>query len=30
MDAVLAKIKPTLDLKEAAQDADVVVEVVID
>jgi 3-hydroxyacyl-CoA dehydrogenase len=30
MAAVLAKIKPTLDLKEAAQDADVVVEVVID
>jgi len=30
MDAVLAKIKPTLDLKEAAHDADVVVEVVIE
>ncbi|MDD5723754.1 MAG: 3-hydroxyacyl-CoA dehydrogenase NAD-binding domain-containing protein [Syntrophales bacterium] len=30
MDAVLAKIKPTLDLKEAAQDADVVVEVIIE
>ncbi|HQG31774.1 MAG TPA: 3-hydroxyacyl-CoA dehydrogenase NAD-binding domain-containing protein [Deltaproteobacteria bacterium] len=30
MDAVLSRIKPTLDLKEAAADADVVVEVVIE
>lgn len=30
MDAILARIKPTLDLKEAAADADVVVEVVIE
>jgi 3-hydroxybutyryl-CoA dehydrogenase len=30
MDAVLGRIKPTLDLKEAAADADVVVEVVIE
>ena len=30
MDAILARITPTLDLKEAAQDADVVVEVVIE
>ena len=30
MDTILARIKPTLDLKEAAQDADVVVEVVIE
>jgi len=28
MDAILGRIKPTLDLKEAAQDADIVVEVV--
>jgi 3-hydroxybutyryl-CoA dehydrogenase len=30
MDVILGRIKPTLDLKEAAQDADVVVEVVIE
>jgi len=30
MDAILARIRPTLDLKEAAGDADVVVEVVIE
>jgi len=30
MDAILARIKPTLDLKEAAKNADVVVEVVIE
>ena len=30
MDTVLARIKPTLDLKEAAADADIVVEVVIE
>ena len=30
MDAVLARITPTLDLKEAAGDADIVVEVVIE
>ena len=30
MDAVLARIAPTLDLKEAAQSADVVIEVVIE
>ena len=30
MDAILGRIKPTLDLKEAAQDADLVVEVVIE
>lgn len=30
MDAVLARIKPTLDLKEAAQGADVVIEVVVE
>lgn len=30
MDAVLARIKPTLDLKEAAAGADIVVEVVIE
>jgi 3-hydroxybutyryl-CoA dehydrogenase len=30
MDAVLARIKPTLDLKAAAADADIVVEVVIE
>ncbi len=30
MDAILARITPTLDLKEAAQDADVVIEVVIE
>lgn len=30
MDAVLSRITPTLDLKEAAQDADVVIEVVIE
>ena len=30
MNAVLGRIKPTLDLKEAAADADVVVEVVIE
>jgi 3-hydroxybutyryl-CoA dehydrogenase len=30
MDVVLAKIKPMLDMKEAAHDADVVVEVVIE
>ena len=30
MDAVLGRIKPTLDMKEAATDADVVVEVVIE
>ena len=30
MDAVMARIKPTLDLKEAAADADIVVEVVIE
>lgn len=30
MDAVLSRIKPTLDLKEAAGDADVVVEVIIE
>jgi 3-hydroxybutyryl-CoA dehydrogenase len=30
MDAILARIKPTLDIKEAATDADIVVEVVIE
>lgn len=30
MDAILARITPTLDLKEAASDADIVVEVVIE
>jgi 3-hydroxybutyryl-CoA dehydrogenase len=30
MDAILGRIKPTLDLKEAAGDADVVVEVIIE
>ncbi|MDD5711797.1 MAG: 3-hydroxyacyl-CoA dehydrogenase NAD-binding domain-containing protein [Smithellaceae bacterium] len=30
MDAILGRIKPTLDLKEAAKDADAVVEVVIE
>jgi len=30
VDAILARIKPTLDLEEAAKDADVVVEVVIE
>jgi 3-hydroxybutyryl-CoA dehydrogenase len=30
MDGILGRIKPTLDLKEAASDADVVVEVVIE
>ena len=30
MDAVLGRIKPTLDIKEAATGADVVVEVVIE
>jgi len=30
MDAILGRIKPTLDLKEAAANADVVVEVVIE
>ena len=30
MDAILGRIKPTLDLKEAATDADIVVEVVIE
>jgi len=30
MDTVVARIKPTLDLKEAATDADIVVEVVIE
>jgi 3-hydroxybutyryl-CoA dehydrogenase len=30
MEAILGRIKPTLDLKEAASDADVVVEVVIE
>ncbi|MFB3926737.1 MAG: 3-hydroxyacyl-CoA dehydrogenase NAD-binding domain-containing protein [Syntrophales bacterium] len=30
MNAILGRIKPTLDLKEAAQDADLVVEVVIE
>jgi len=30
MDAILARITPTLDLKEAAQNADVVIEVVIE
>ncbi len=30
MDALLARIKPTLDMKEAATDADVVVEVIIE
>ncbi len=30
MDAILARIKPTLDLKEAAGDADLVVEVVVE
>lgn len=30
MDAVLGRIKPTLDIKEAAADADIVVEVVIE
>jgi 3-hydroxybutyryl-CoA dehydrogenase len=30
MDAILGRIKPTLDLKEAASDADAVVEVVIE
>ncbi|HRT70561.1 MAG TPA: 3-hydroxyacyl-CoA dehydrogenase NAD-binding domain-containing protein, partial [Syntrophales bacterium] len=29
VDAILSRIKPTLDLREAAGDADVVVEVVI-
>ena len=30
MDALLARIKPTLDMKEAAADADVIVEVIIE
>ena len=30
MDAVMARIKPTLDLKEAASNADVVVEVIVE
>jgi len=30
MDAILARVKPTLDLKEAAADADLVVEVVVE
>jgi 3-hydroxybutyryl-CoA dehydrogenase len=30
MDAILGRIKPTLDMKEAATDADVVVEVIIE
>ena len=30
MDAILGRIKPTLDIKEAATDADIVVEVVIE
>ena len=30
MDALLARIKPTVDLKEAAADADVIVEVIIE
>lgn len=30
MDAILGRIKPTIDLKEAAKDADIVVEVVIE
>lgn len=30
MDAILGRIKPTLDIKEAASDADIVVEVVIE
>ena len=30
MDAILGRIKPTVDLKEAAKDADVVVEVIIE
>jgi len=30
MDAILGRIKPTLDVKEAASDADIVVEVVIE
>jgi len=30
MDAILSRIKPTLDLKEAAADSDIVVEVVIE
>ena len=30
MDALLARIKPTVDLKEAATDADVIVEVIIE
>ena len=30
MDAIMGRIKPTLDLKEAAADADIVVEVVIE
>ena len=30
MDAIMARIKPTLDLKEAASNADVVVEVVVE
>jgi len=30
MDAVLGRLKPTLDLKEAASDADIVVEVIIE
>jgi 3-hydroxybutyryl-CoA dehydrogenase len=30
MDAILSRIKPTLDLKEAAGDADVVVEVIVE
>jgi 3-hydroxybutyryl-CoA dehydrogenase len=30
MDAILARIKPTVDLKEAASDADVVIEVIIE
>lgn len=30
MDAILSRIKPTLDLKEAASDADAVVEVIIE
>ena len=30
MDAILARVKPTLDLKEAAADADLIVEVVVE
>jgi 3-hydroxybutyryl-CoA dehydrogenase len=30
MDAILGRIRPTIDLREAAQDADIVVEVVIE